>query len=141
MTALWREKIPVEAAAQYSVFEIALIAYKVATELKPPIPSTKAEVADYLENHHLVTRTPDLVASLARSLHQDLLETPSYARVRWADLWPGDPTITFDRLLSAVAATVSFYEILSGVNSNANSDCQSRPGGVELGRLSVPTLG
>jgi hypothetical protein len=94
-------------------------AYIEATSLQPPLKVYQKERDDLLKAHAPITDptllkefkaivrkryplTYSMLAEQARMLSESLDEVPSMGRQHWAESWPGDQEMTFDKLRSIV---------------------------------------
>jgi hypothetical protein len=104
MSGLWAAVSRGPTGIEDVIIAAAIIAYEKACSLRPPLPRSRHRLPEYLKQHKLVPTTYAGIATLARHLQDKLEEIPSGARADWAAAWPGDPAMTFDKLLKAVAS-------------------------------------
>jgi hypothetical protein len=110
-TGVW-EKLPAEArdAEDFIVLWAFLAGYFAAAH-RPSWPRRKKEFPEYLRKYPHVF-TPESVATHASTLLNAMKATSDRAREVWLSLWPGDPRVTFEDVVSIIEHLATFYDRL-----------------------------
>ena len=112
MRAVWPKLTSVDAG---EIVRIVLIAEAAARDIRRPLPKTSNAMAAYLKDlgeTPLFPSRPGGVASFCEQAAKNMRDHEVNARLLWPDLWPGQPDMTFDRLLLQLNAAAQFYRSL-----------------------------
>jgi hypothetical protein len=124
MSDLWTAIPPEPPGMEAVIIGTAVVAYSEALSLQPPLPRSRAALAEHLQRYKIVPTSYAGMATLARKMGDDLATIPSFARANWAAAWPGDPGIDFDKLLAAVGAIAACCDQLGADGRAAEAALQ-----------------
>src|SRR5262249_1379931 len=109
MRTVWPKLAAVDAG---KVVDVILRAEEAARDIRRPLHKTSKAMAAYLKELGEKTRFPSRpggVAILFEQAAKNMRDHEVSARLLWPDLWPGEPDMTFDRLLLQLNAAAQFY--------------------------------
>jgi hypothetical protein len=121
MEPLWTQLHRGLQGKEADIILFAIEAYYEALSLQPPRKVQQKKIDDFLRAHHSPITDPALraeydamvrkashpltygmIAFIARWLGETLDEIWGSGRQRWAEVWPGDPALSFDKIRSIV---------------------------------------
>jgi hypothetical protein len=108
-TEVW-QKLPAGAPAEMGsdIISWTYGAACCAAAYVPPLPRQKGKVLDHLSRYPPVS-TAENASIRADLLTEAMSATEGDAAERWADLWEGDATVTFDKANMLVKHIGNFY--------------------------------
>jgi hypothetical protein len=109
------------------VVDVILRAKEEASSIRSPLPKRKEDLAAYLQKTRFIPPSFVAVAVFIEKAVQNMRELEVHARAWLPDLWPGEPDMTFDRLLLQLAATAKFYRRLHAENMIAAAEAHPLP--------------
>jgi hypothetical protein len=116
MRAVWPKLAAVDTN---NIVSVILRAEEEASSTPPPLPKRTKDLAVYLQKTRLIPPSFVGVAVLVEKAMQDMQELEVSARAWLPYLWPGEPDMTFDRLLMQLNATAEFCRRLDAENKIA----------------------
>ena len=96
-----------------------LLAFQIASGLHPPLPRARTQFLEHITGHPLVLPSAEGNAIYAETLRDRMRDLQPDSREFWREMWPGDPEISFDRLIALIDQTATFYWKLSKARQEA----------------------
>ena len=127
MRDVWRKTNAIDAD---EIVSIILRAEAAASDLRPPLPRTTENMAVHLKElgeTPLFPTTPGHVAFALGAAAKDMRDHEVNARLLWANLWTGEPDVTFDKLLSILRDAAVFYGQLEAAYQIAAAEADPLP--------------
>lgn len=109
------------------IVSLILRAEEEASSTSPPFPKRTKDLAVYLQKTRLIPPSFVGVAVLVEKAVQDMRELEVSARAWLPYLWPGEPDMTFDRLLLQLNAAAEFCRRLDAENKIAAAEADPLP--------------
>jgi hypothetical protein len=124
MRTVWRK---LDAVDSDKIVDLILRAEDEARNIRTPLPKQTKDLAAYLQKTRFIPPSFVAVAVFVEKAVQNMRELEVYARAWLPDLWPGEPDMTFDRLLLELDATAKFYRRLHAENRIAADEADPLP--------------
>jgi hypothetical protein len=115
------------AADTEKIVSVILRAEEEAGRTLSPLLKWKKDLAVYLQKARVIPPSFVGVAVLVEKAMQDMRELEVNARAWLPHLWPGEPDMTFDRLLSQLNATAEFCRRLHAEEKTAIAEADPLP--------------
>jgi hypothetical protein len=84
--------------------------YQLAISLPRPRPRNRQDFQQYLKDNRIVAVSAEGVAIRARWLIDGMLDLQADTRFAWEKMWPGEPSMTLDKLIALIEQSATLYE-------------------------------
>ena len=112
--------------------------FKRAISIQQRPPRRKRDFEEYLKHNRLVPVSAELIALKARMMINEMRELHDDALFLWERMWPGDPSITFDKLIAMLEQTATFYDYVETERRKAIADLDDPPPPTKRGAKRAP---